>query len=351
MYNIAKLSKEDRKELFDTYILKFEVPGEIVEKDFWVSLMLDYIFHKSIYKDYFTFKGGTSLSKCFHIIDRFSEDIDLILNWNYLGIPDEEVYVQRTNNAQSKYNEKILNLSAEFIEKRLLPSMEEDFEVILNSKPEFQLANNKQIIEFYYPNVYNANNVGLLQSIRLEIGPLAERVPFTVKEISPLISDINTPIIKQSTSMIRCISPERTFWEKVLILHQEAHRPMTKRDKDGNTIPNLMPSRYSRHYYDVWKISQTNYKSIALNDLDLLERVRKFKKNFYRYSWDNLENAIPGNIVLIPSEDRIIELRKDFESTKFMINDNTINSFDDVLLHLSDLEKEINNLKTGITLK
>lgn len=343
MYNIARLALLDRKALFDTYSFRFGTVREIVEKDFWVTLMLDYLFHKSEFKDIFTFKGGTSLSKCFHIIDRFSEDIDLILDWNALGVADEELYAQRSKTSQIRYNQKIEQAATEFIANCLLPSLKTDFCSILSDEPTIEIdSTDGHIINFYYPNVYNAQSAGLLQCIRLEIGPLAERVPSVIKNIEPLISNMDVPIMTQRDTSIKAISPERTFWEKVLILHQEAHRPPFKKDKNGNDVPNPIPRRYSRHYYDVWKISQTEYKAMALNDLDLLDRVIRFKKKFYNYSWDGLENAKPGKLVLIPNEQRINELRTDFISMKEMINDPSIKTFDELVILLKALEKELN---------
>lgn len=342
MYKIAKLSKSDRKDLFDAYAFQYRESPEIVEKDFWVTLILDYLFHKSKFKDYFIFKGGTSLSKCFNIINRFSEDIDLILNWSALGISDDDIYKSRSNTAQLKYSRTIEERAMTFIETKLKPSMEKDFKEILGEEPSFNLSFDKHVLNFNYPNIYNAESVGILQCVRLEIGPLAERVPCIEKEITPLISKLNVPIMKQFSTKVRCISPERTFWEKVLILHQEAHRPMTKTDKNGKEIPNPIPRRYSRHYYDLWKISQTDYKDIAISNIDLLKKIIAFKKKFYKYSWDNLENALPGSIVLIPNASRIEELRDDFNSMKVMLNDNEITNFDQLISYLQLLEKELN---------
>ena len=343
MYNIAKLALSDRKALFDTYSFRYGTVREIVEKDFWVTLMLDYLFQKSEFKDVFTFKGGTSLSKCFHIIDRFSEDIDLILDWNALGVDDEDLYAQRSKTAQIKYNRKIEQAATEFIANSLLPSMRNDFRTIIGDEPNIVIdSSDGHIVNFYYPNVYNAQSAGLLQCIRLEIGPLAEKVPSVIKVIEPLVSNMNIPIMTQRDTAVKTISPERTFWEKVLILHQEAHRPPFKKDKGGNDVPNPIPRRYSRHYYDVWKIGQTEYKAIALNDLCLLDRVIRFKKKFYNYSWDDLENAKPGKLVLIPSEQRIDELRTDFISMREMINDPSIKTFDELIILLKDLETELN---------
>ena len=344
MYNIAKLEEKDRQAVFEMYVYKYRESPEIVEKDFWVTLFLDYLFNKSKYKDSFIFKGGTSLSKCFGIIDRFSEDIDLILNWNSIGFTDEDIYMVRSNTAQLKYNKSVDDVATKFIETEFLQSLKVDFQTILGKEPIFEMGDDKHIINFYYPSSYNANKVGILQCIRLEIGPLAERIPCVERNIKPLIEKLNISIISQISTTVKCISPERTFWEKILILHQEAHRPTTKNDISGKEIPNNVPRRYSRHYYDVWKISQTPYKEKAINNLDLLYSIINFKKKFYHYSWDNLEKAVPGTIVLVPSENRISELRRDFESMKMMINDSSIKNFDEVISHLKDLEIELNKL-------
>ncbi len=107
MHQIAKLKPEDRAVLFDSYAIQVGLSSIVVEKDFWVTHVLDYLFHHSKFLASFTFKGGTSLSKCFHIIDRFLEDIDLILDWKTLGFPAEEPYQNRSHTAQLKYNQEV----------------------------------------------------------------------------------------------------------------------------------------------------------------------------------------------------------------------------------------------------
>lgn len=86
MYKFAQMSKEDRDFVFSKTAIEKGIRKEIIEKDFWVCLMLDYLFTKSKFKRILTFKGGTSLSKGFDIINRFSEDIDLILDWTALAL-------------------------------------------------------------------------------------------------------------------------------------------------------------------------------------------------------------------------------------------------------------------------
>lgn len=106
MRNVAMLSDNDRRELFRNTADKMGLHDAIVEKDFWVCFTLDYLFHRSPWKDSITFKGGTSLSKAFHLISRFSEDIDLILDWRVLGYQKEEPWEKRSNTKQDAFNKE-----------------------------------------------------------------------------------------------------------------------------------------------------------------------------------------------------------------------------------------------------
>ena len=106
MRNIAKLPDNDRLELFRNTADKMGMNDAIVEKDFWVCFTLDYLFHRSPWKEAITFKGGTSLSKAFHLISRFSEDIDLILDWRVLGYGKDEPWKKRSNTKQDAFNKE-----------------------------------------------------------------------------------------------------------------------------------------------------------------------------------------------------------------------------------------------------
>ena len=97
MRKIAKLNVKDRNALFTNTAAKMGINTAIVEKDFWVCYMLDYLFHRCMWRNHIVFKGGTSLSKAYHLIERFSEDIDLILDWRLLGYGKQEPWEERSN--------------------------------------------------------------------------------------------------------------------------------------------------------------------------------------------------------------------------------------------------------------
>lgn len=333
MYNVAKLNDETRDQIFSKYAYEYGNNKAIVEKDFWVTLVLDYLFHKCEYKDYFIFKGGTSLSKCFNLINRFSEDIDLILRWDLLT--DDDPNKERSKTKQDIYNKNINSLAAEFILNELKPVMEKDIKNLLDREIKIEVSEDEpQVLNFYYPRIYDDKNSGILKYVRLEIGPLAALTPVEGVMITPLITSLNLKIYKNMNTVITTVSPERTFWEKILILNQEANRPMNKK---------MLP-RYSRHYYDVYKISLSIYKGKAYSNLDLLTKVREFKKKFYPSGWANYDSAIPGQFKLIPNKERIKESKEDFENMKEMINDDSI-TFEKLMEEIQKIETEINNLK------
>ena len=84
MYKLIKLPKEELNAVIINTAAKKGINSAIVEKDLWVCITLDYLFHHSKWQNQFAFKGGTCLSKVYHLIERFSEDIDLILDWRVL---------------------------------------------------------------------------------------------------------------------------------------------------------------------------------------------------------------------------------------------------------------------------
>lgn len=332
MYNVARLSITDRRTVFHNTASKMKLNDAIVEKDFWVCLMLDYLFNKCEYKKYFTFKGDTSLSKVWHIIERFSEDIDLILDWRSLGFSIDEPWQSRSNKKQESFN-KDANVQAEkFIKGKLLPILIRDFKSILGESPDITIDESEpQTINFNYPHIFEVSSI--LQAIRLEIGPLAAWSPAQNVEIIPYCAEYYPKIFEQKTTNILTVLPERTFWEKATILHHEAHRP------EDST----MPARYSRHYYDLYCLSNSDVKQKAFSNLDLLQKVVDFKKKFYPRGWAKYDEAKPGTFLLLPPKHSLKVLENDYKKMSEMIYGNYVD-FETLMQSIKELQNEINNL-------
>ena len=119
MRDVAKLPAADRRALFANTASKTGLTDAIIEKDFWACWTLDYLFHRSAWRKHLAFKGGTSLSKAFQLIERFSEDLDLILDWRLLGFGADEPWAQRSKTQQARFNNEANRLTADFLQKDL----------------------------------------------------------------------------------------------------------------------------------------------------------------------------------------------------------------------------------------
>lgn len=307
MKKVTNLSSTEREELFLVTARERALPEAVIEKDFWVCWTLDYLFHDSPWKDRLAFKGGTSLSKCFDLIHRFSEDIDLILDWRLVGCGKDEPWAERSKNQQDKFNKAVNARTEIFLADVFAPKLEEDFASLLNEA--FQISidpADPQTVCFAYPRLFSEG--AILPIIRLEIGALAAWTPTQEAAITSFAAEQYPQVFEQPSTLLRTVSPERTFWEKVTILHKEAFRTNGK-----------IPPRYSRHYYDLWCMAQSPVKDAAYQDLDLLRQVVAFKDRFYPAGSAHYELAKPGAMRLIPPEDCLPALQADYEHMKNMI--------------------------------
>lgn len=331
MKKLIGLPNEELELIIQNTADKMNIAAAIVEKDLWVCVILKYLFSDFKYKDYIVFKGGTSLSKVFKLIERFSEDIDLALDWQVLGHGEREPYEDRSKSGQLKYNLKLNDETAIFLKNQVLPTMQEDFEKILKNRNfNFYIdEHDPQTICFDYPKNYT--ELSILQVIRLEIGSLAEPIPASKHVIKTYIGEAY-PSIFDDKSEVKAVDSIRTFYEKITILHREANRI------NGN-----YPTRYSRHFYDVYKMLLTDLRDESFNQLELLKAVIEFKKKFYACNWARYDEIFEGNLKLIPPKEGIEVFSRDFTSMQNMLFGTKI-SFDKIIDEINQYEKEFNRL-------
>ena len=333
MYKFVRMTNEDKDFVFSKTAIDKGIRKEIIEKDFWVCLMLDYLFTKSKFKNDLTFKGGTSLSKGFDIINRFSEDIDLILNWTILGVGKLEPLEGRSNTKQDLFNKQLNQKAEDFIRNELIVDIKQNLSKLLGIDIDIEVDENEaQVINFHYPKIYSVESDYIKQYVRLEIGPLAAWTPSKEVNITPYICESFTTILDLKSTTVLTVAPERTFWEKATILHREANRPAEK---------SMLP-RYARHYYDLYKFSKTKYFMLAMKDRDLLEKVVVFKMKFYRDSWAKYDECMNGNLKLVPPAFRVKEIEKDYVQMKDMFY-GEVPTFNEILKQLQIVENLIND--------
>ena len=206
MKRIANISASEREILFRNTAEKMGLPEAIIEKDFWVCWTLDYLFYDSPWKGHLAFKGGTSLSKCFDLIHRFSEDIDLILDWRLVGCRQDEPWAERSRNQQDKYNKAVNARTETFLADDFVPNLEADFRKLLTDNFQITIDSaDPQTVCFAYPRLFSEG--AILSIIRLEIGALAAWTPTQVATIKPFVAEQYPQVFEQPNTMLFLLLP------------------------------------------------------------------------------------------------------------------------------------------------
>ncbi len=326
-----QLAEQDRQEILAETATQKGLSIATVEKDWWVVQTLFVIFSME-YANVLIFKGGTSLSKGWNLIQRFSEDIDLALDREFLGFTGE-----LTKGDIKKLRRKSYQFITEVFTEELKTKFAElGFENILVKYREVE--NHDQdplIIEIYYPAL-TAKNSYLKPVVLVEIGSRSLKEPFTQRTFGTIVSEVfaDRPFSDKPIT-IPIVNPERTFLEKIFLLHEEFQKTPSK----------IRVERLSRHLYDIEKLSQTEYAETALQDTDLYNTIVKHRSKFTPISGIDYTNHSHDRINIIPPDTIIKEWEKDYEiMTQTMIYDNPLH-FDELIKRLTELQKRINSIK------
>ncbi|OVE74045.1 hypothetical protein BVX94_01830 [bacterium B17] len=340
MINFAKLPQEERNIYLKEAASRRALRKLIVEKDFWVCFALKMLFEIPEAADKFTFKGGTSLSKAFNAIKRFSEDIDISVDPGWLGFDGSNSPIAAPSGEQ--FNKRLRNLNQachDVIDKRIMPLLETKLQEFLGQPVtrktylDFNIdkETKSSVLIFNYPTDEKDTEQYIPPRVKFEFGSLAEQCPKGTHFIIPWVAEEFPAEFINPETEVSVLEMERTFWEKATILHAEYHR---KEDSP-------MRNRLSRDYYDVYCLSRHDDGRRAMQNLDLLTSVVKFKQTYFKSSWANYETAKPPTLKLAPPEHRLGELKKDYQEMQEMFLEDPP-TFDDIVSHLHAVEKEIN---------
>lgn len=343
MDKVAKLSTKERLELFEQVASQKQLSLEIIEKDFWVTWILEILFSLSVFKDAFIFKGGTSLSKVFGLINRFSEDIDISIKRETLGFIDEKDPEKHTSSTkQKKLVDELRDAYRLFVTKEIFPTFDKavmeksskDWPPIwghrvvgIDSEGQFE----EGIITFRYPTVQPSIASYIPKEVRIEFGASSDPFPINDYKIKSYAEECFPHLFSDHRISLTVLEPERTFWEKATLVHAEAHRT-----KDQKT-----PSRYSRHYYDLYCLSKNEVGKRALKNSDLRKRVVQHKSIYFRSSWAKYDLAVPGSFRILPDQHRLDDLKEDYSKMAPMIY-GASPSWEEIVEDLKTVESFIN---------
>ncbi len=212
------------------------VSAVMVEKDFWVSWTLGVLFAHAELGEQLVFKGGTSLSKVFDVIDRFSEDIDLSVSPKFVGIDEEWVEQAESRSKRSQRMKELEVACIREVRERFTPELERIAQEVLG-KPvsakewmEFQVDDetDSPVVLFHYPSHEATGFEYLRRSVKIEFGSLTDQRPAAKHAISPWVAKEFPELLADFHCELVALELERSFWEKATILHAEYHRNAAK---------------------------------------------------------------------------------------------------------------------------
>jgi predicted nucleotidyltransferase component of viral defense system len=327
-----QLPDETKIRLFAETSRQIGLPStSAAEKDWWVVHTLAIIFSMEC-ANALIFKGGTSLSKGWNVIHRFSEDIDLALDREFLGFSGE-----LTKGDIRKLRRKSFQFISEVFTEELKNKFFELGFKDLTIKPR-EVENHDQdplIIEIYY-NKLTETDTYLKPGVLVEVGSRSLKEPFTQRTFGTFVSEIYTdnPFTDKPIT-IPIVNPERTFLEKIFLLHEEFQKPFGK----------IRVERLSRHLYDIEKLNQTEYAEIALKDTELYNTIVKHRSKFTTISGIDYTKHNPANIKFIPPDSIIKMWEADYEEMKGSMIYGQPLEFDKLINRLTELQKRINEMQ------
>ena len=334
------LDKAEKADVFNAIAAELGMTPFAVEKDWWVSRTLNIIFQMKI-AEHLVFKGGTSLSKAWKLINRFSEDIDLAIDKEFFerykgDISKTQITKLRKEAGIYTTGTFFEELKAEFTKKCF---NELEFKVIETTESD----QDPRIIEIYYQNIISQPTEYVLPRVQIEISCRSLREPFTIQKFGSLVDeryadrDFTEPLFEVPT-----VNPERTLLEKLFLLHEEFHRPAEKMRVD----------RLSRHLYDIYHLTKAGIAEKAINDKQLYETIVAHRYNFSRVGEADYNIHNPKTLNPIPIAEKINAWEADYSKMKEdMIYEVNKPSFEELINNLHNLRTHLRDLGWRYDLK
>jgi hypothetical protein len=310
----------------------------ILEKDFWVSWLLALLFVDPDVGPHLVFKGGTSLSKVFGVIDRFSEDIDLCLVPEFVGADATGFDALPSRVKRDAAVLEMQRLCGVKTHDVLMPALESAIARAIGKAPaggwlrfEVDADAKSPIVYFRYPSV-QADGFGYLRrEVKLELGTLTDQQPTGRYEIRPLIANAYPQLFEDWTAPVTALELQRTFWEKATILHSEFHRPA-----DQPT-----PTRYARHYFDMVRLLAHSDAERFLADAQECAKVAHWKSRVFARAWARYDLAKAGSFRLVPPPERHAALGQDYAQMRAMFISEPP-PFAELMARLAEAERTLN---------
>lgn len=308
---------EARRDVFAAAAERLDTRPSYVEKDFWVCLALDILYNR-LPSDHprLLFKGGTSLSKAFGLIRRFSEDVDVVVSREDLGFVAEHDPTRRTDLSNKKREalfDKLKAACSTYVHGPLADSVASFLDERCQIVPDSSDPDGQSLL-IEYPTSYPDAAIDYVRpSIKLEAGARSAHEPSAPAGVRPYVAEDLPADWSLDVTNLQVLDPKRTYLEKLLILHG-AHCGY----RDSGRLPNDK-DRISRHYYDAAMITGTDVGRAALDDEALLDAVRSHNLVAFKQAWKKFEEAVPGTLRLVPQNELRAVIMRDYHAMQGMM--------------------------------
>lgn len=325
-----KTSRDEKFTIFNEVAKRNGLPSWVIEKDWWVAFTIRTVFNMDVAPS-ILFKGGTSLSKAWQVIERFSEDIDLALDKSFLGfdVNMNKALVKKLRRASFKY---IAESFFPELRKKFIESGFDDIDIHL-----IDIQSTDQdplMIEIIYKSIIG-ESAYIKPRVLVEIGSRSLREPFTDRNIVSFVGEhLNDMPFSDPVFKVPTVTPDRTFLEKVFLLHEEFQKPFDK----------IRVDRLSRHLYDIEKLIDTEFSKQALNDQNLYETIVEHRKIINPIKGIDYSKHSPSNIIIVPPGEVLSAWKDDYEIMRENMIYGESLSFDILMQRIQALQDRFHNI-------
>ena len=328
------LTSEEQGDILNTCAERTGRAAAILEKDIWICWVLQTLFSIPGHLP-MVFKGGTSLSKGYRIIDRFSEDVDVTLDYKAL-IPGFDPFAKDvTKTKNKKFSEALKSCVDRQIREGIVPALKAASEKLVSADHhDIRVDDDGEKVWFAYPSTVENPMAYLKTDVLLEFGGRNAIDPHEPVEITPDIAKL-TDHLDYPKATIAVLSPKRTFWEKATLIHVECHRRRLA----------ASPERLSRHWFDLVSLAGHDMGRAALENRALLEDVVRYKTVFFNSSYAHYDHCLNGRLRLVPDKDQLTPLKSDYDAMRAAsIIRPDAPKFDVLIDQIREIETEANRL-------
>lgn len=336
MIDWIKLSEDERKQIVTEVASQKGLPETTIEKDVWVTLVLEALFSIPDIKDHLVFKGGTSLSKGYGLIDRFSEDIDFAIDRKFLGFKEEL--------SKNQIEKKLRPQSAQFIKEELIPKLKKQLENMgvpaefYSVDPKAGVDENADPLPVYvhYHSLFIPSNY-LNDKVEIEVSARSITEPSKQCEIKSLIADVYPgKDFAGKPFKVEAAHPGRTFLEKIFLLHEQFQRK--------NSVAIAPRNRMSRHLYDIDKMMDSDFAAQAMTNSDFYKEIVKHRSLFTPVSGVDYDKMAPKEISFIPLKSVTEMWRADYEGLRENMIGGSPKKFDELITRMEELTLRFRNI-------